>query len=278
MEFLHAWVVPPEAHPGVAPWVYILSAFLATMMVAASKGGFGGGAGVLSVPLLLQVASLRFVIGMWLPVLVICDLITVQNYPKSWSWQVVRQLIPGLVVGVLLAHAVLWITAESSPTQMKQFESCLKLLIGVMSLAFLGLQFLRRGNPDTPWDPTWSISTPTGFLIGVTTTFAHAAGPVATMYMLPQKLEQRVFVGTMGWTFLVVNLVKVPLSVVSLVLSWHELKYALWMMVVSPLGVWLGVYLNRRVSQKSFLMVIRVFLAIAGTKLIYDGVRALMAA
>jgi len=275
MDFLHAWIIPPEAHPGVAPWVYILSALAATMMVAASKGGFGGGAGVLSVPLLLQVASLRFVIGMWLPILVICDLITVGNYPKSWSWVVVRQLIPGLVVGILLAHWVLWLTANSSPAEMKRFEASLKLLIGLMSLGFLGLGFLRRNVSETPWTPTWSISTPTGFLIGVTTTFAHAAGPVATMYMLPQKLEQRVFVGTMGWTFLVVNVAKLPLSVLSDVLSRHELKYALWMMAISPVGVWLGVYLNRRVSQKAFLSVIWVFLSIAGCKLIFDGVRGL---
>lgn len=275
MDFLHAWVIPPEAHPGVAPWVYIVSALAATMMVAASKGGFGGGAGVLSVPLLLQVASLRFVIGMWLPILVVCDLITVRNYPKSWSWVVVRQLIPGLVVGILLAHWVLWLTANSSPDEMKRFEASLKLLIGLMSLGFLGLRFLRRNTSETPWTPSWNISTPTGFLIGVTTTFAHAAGPVATMYMLPQKLEQRVFVGTMGWTFLVVNVAKLPLSVLSDVLSWHELKYALWMMAISPLGVWLGVYLNRRVSQKAFLSVIWVFLSIAGCKLIFDGVRGL---
>lgn len=277
MEFLNAWVVPPEAHPGVGPWLYIVSALVAMLLVAASKGGFGGGAGVLSVPILFQVASPRFVIGMWLPVLIACDIITVRNYPKTWSWPVIRQLVPGLVAGTLLATWVLWLTTHSSPADMKRFEAGLKLLIGVTSLAFLALQFYRRDTEDTPpWTPNWIVSTPTGFLIGVTSSIAHAAGPVATMYMLPQKLDQRIFVGTMGWTFLAVNLVKVPLSVAANTLSGHELKYALWMMILSPVGVWLGVWLNRRVSQKSFLAVIRVFLSIAGVKLIYDGATALL--
>src|SRR5690349_21776641 len=88
MDFLRDWVVPPDVHPGVAPWMYIASALVGIVLGGASKGGFGGGAGVLSVPILFQVASPRFVIGMWLPVLIASDILTVRSYPQGWSWAV----------------------------------------------------------------------------------------------------------------------------------------------------------------------------------------------
>ena len=81
-DFLHAWIVPPEFK--VEAWVYIVTAAVALLLTAVSKGGFGGGVAV-SVPLMLLVAPYKFVIGLWLPLLIICDLATIRQYPKEWS-------------------------------------------------------------------------------------------------------------------------------------------------------------------------------------------------
>lgn len=292
MSFLETWIVPPQAT--VEAWVYILTATTAVTLVAASKGGFGGGAGVVSVPLMLQVAQAPFVVGAWLPVLVVCDIVTVRNYPKAWSWEAVRQLVPGITVGILLATVFLSM-ANSSP---KLFGALLQLGVGLISLAFVILQapaFFRGQRPKTTaeanssnadesraatsdapaaplaWQPSWIISLPVGFLIGITTMIAHAAGPISTMYILPQKLDQRTFAGTIGWTFFVVNLSKVPFSLLAGAMTYETLRYGLWMMVIAPLGVWLGVWLNRRLSPELFLRLIYLFLVVAAIKLMSDA-------
>jgi uncharacterized membrane protein YfcA len=301
MSFLETWIVPPQATVGA--WAYILTAIIAVTMVAASKGGFGGGAGVISVPLMLQIARADFVVGAWLPVLVACDVVTVRNYPKAWSWAAVRQLVPGMTVGILLATVFLSM-ASSNP---KLFGALLQAGVGLISLVFVILQapaFFRgeraaaapaeatAAPPDAPlaevaqpaspapgavpaagagWTPTWIVSLPVGFLIGVTTMIAHAAGPISTMYILPQKLDQRTFAGTIGWTFFVVNLSKVPFTILAGAMTWETLRYGLWMMLIAPLGVWLGVWLNRRLSPTVFLRLIYVFLVVAAIKLLSDA-------
>lgn len=299
MSFLETWIVPPQAT--VDAWVYILTAVIAVTMVAASKGGFGGGAGVVSVPLMLQIARADFVVGAWLPVLIVCDFVTVRNYPKAWSWGAIRQLIPGMVAGILLATIFLRM-ANSNP---KLFGALLQLGVGLISLAFVILQApaFFRGQPakkpaeesaaamegtvpaDVPvpapeapapkspgWDPTWIVSLPVGFLIGITTMIAHAAGPISTMYVLPQKLDQRTFAGTIGWTFFVVNISKVPFSWLAGAMTAETLRYGVWMMLIAPLGVWLGVWLNRRLSPVVFLRLIYVFLVVAAVKLMSDAI------
>ena len=52
MEFLSHWIVPSSGH-AVHPAVYIAVALVALLVVAASKGGFGGGLGIIGVPLML---------------------------------------------------------------------------------------------------------------------------------------------------------------------------------------------------------------------------------
>jgi len=80
MEFLHDWVIPPGVTAPV--WLYVSVAWVALMFSSVSKGGFGGGAGVVSVPLLLQVAPISFAVGMWLPMLIVCDIFTIRQYPQ----------------------------------------------------------------------------------------------------------------------------------------------------------------------------------------------------
>ena len=45
--------------------------------------------------------------------------------------------------------------------------------------------------------PNHRIGAPFGIAAGVTSTFAHGAGPVVTMFLVPQRLPKQIFVGTM---------------------------------------------------------------------------------
>ncbi|HYF49039.1 MAG TPA: sulfite exporter TauE/SafE family protein [Planctomycetota bacterium] len=269
MDFIHDWIVPPEANVGVAE--YIIVSIIALALTAVSKGGFGGGVGVLSVPLMLQVApSVGFVVGMWLQILIVCDACTIRHYPKEWNPKAFWKLAPGMLVGITIATIYMAVADLRAGTP---FDNFLKVSVAVISVVFLYLQLFPAKVSDEPWVPTWGVSIPTGMIAGITTTIAHAAGPIITMFLLPQKMEPRVYMGTCGRFFFIFNSLKVPFNIASGLLIWPTLKYGIWLMILSPLGVWLGAYLNSRMSAKWFVRVVQFSLVIAAGKLVYDVVK-----
>jgi hypothetical protein len=108
---------------------------------------------------------------------------------------------------------------------------------------------------------------------------AHAAGPIITMYLLPQKLDKREFVGTTVRYFFTFNLVKVPFFMAlkgEARLDWPIFRATLWMLALAPLGVWLGSWLNHKLQPRHFSRIIYACLAAAGAKLLWDALRVLL--
>jgi uncharacterized membrane protein YfcA len=274
--FLREYVVPPCAT--VPPWLYIAAGIAAMSITGISKGGFGGGVGALSVPLMLQVTdNAKFVIGFWLPLLIICDAATIHRYPKEWNPRAFLRLAPGVLAGIMVATIFLGGTnpAPQSP-EAKSLDAWLKLIVAVVTIGFLFLQLRPyRVQSDVPWQPSWRASLPIGLVAGVTTMIAHAAGPIVTMYLLPQKMAQTVFVGTTGRFYFIFNSLKVPFGIVAATLTLSALKYALWLMLLGPLAVWFGAWLNRKLNALWFVRLIQVSLVVAAAKLVYDAVKAL---
>ena len=273
MDLLENWIVPPEALTG--PLAYALAMFAALFFVSVDKGGLGGGVGIVSVPLLMQVAPVKFVIGMWLPVLVVCDFCTIRSYPSQWRFGAVKRLVPGVLLAVAgTSIALNMMNLEGDAPQAKQLQAWLKLSVAVISIVYL--MGKMRPAPDEalpPWQPTWTMSWIVGVLGGITTTIAHAAGPIVTMYLLPQKLERREYVGTAGRFYFALNSLKIPSFIAIGLVNVHSLRYGLWLMVLSPFGVWLGSWLNRKISAVWFVRVLHFSLVLAAGKLAWDAFR-----
>jgi len=270
LEFLHEWIVPPEAH--VHPYAYLGITLLALLITAVSKGGFGGGVGVISIPLMLHVAPYWFVNGLWLPVLIACDLATIRKYPREWSPPAFWKLVPGMLLGTAFATWLLSnVDTTGSSSSFKLQEAWLKLGVALIAAVFVLLQFVKRKVRATPWKPTWSISIPMGTVAGITTMFAHAAGALVTMFLLPQQLAPRVFVGTTGRFFFIFNTLKVPFFIWGTqMLTLETFRYGLWLMLLGPLGVWLGSWLNSKIKPTWFVRVMHLCLLVAASKLAYD--------
>jgi uncharacterized protein len=271
MDFLSNWIVSPDAKTG--PGAYIAVAFLSVMISSISKGGFGGGMGVISVPLLILILPTRQAIGILLPVLVICDLTTINRFPKQWEPRIFFNLMPGIVAGIAATTYAIHLLGDSAQG-VRALETFLQISVAVISVTFVVLQWRLRDNAEGPaWRPGWGAHLPVGFLSGITTTIAHAAGPVVNMYLLPQKFERGVFVGTCGRLFAVVNTLKIPFSIYTGFITLQTFRYGLWMMLVAPPGVALGAWLNKRVSATLFARIVYVSLIVAALKLIIDAVR-----
>jgi uncharacterized membrane protein YfcA len=269
-----AWFIAPscDVHPGL----YIAAAVTALALVAVSKGGFGGGVGMLSVPLMLQVvADKGEIIAMWLPVLIVCDVFTLPHYPRTWKPRALLKIAPGTVVGIALGTLLLDRFASSG--------WLLNLGIGAICLVFVGLWavrgwFTRTIENRPPWEPSWAVGSLAGVSAGVSTMLAHAAGSIVQMYVLPQKLGKREFVGTCARFFFFFNIFKLPIFIFltdKARLTGAAFRSSLWLFALAPLGVWFGSWLNRKTDPKWFVRLIYVFLGMAGVKLIVDAARTL---
>jgi len=276
------WLIVPGAT--AKPAAYFAAAVVAVLLVSISKGGFGSGLGMLSVPVMMLVAPATSVLPMMLPILIACDVLAIREYPKLYSRQAIVRVAPGAVAGLLIGWGLLWWLSQPGNESLRvRNEALLRLGIGGLCVAFVGLwavtQWLRRHEGERPpWRPTWLGGTLAGLPSGVTTMLAHAAGPVFTMYLLPQNLDRRSFVGTTVRYFLVFNMLKIPLFLTipgAARLNWPIFKSVLWILAIAPLGVWTGRWLNDRLSQKWFNYLLYFFLTLAGVQLIRNGVVAL---
>ncbi len=265
---MNEWVLPSGVLAG--PAAYMIVAFLALMLTGISKGGFGG-VGTLSIPMMMAVAPADFSLGVWLPLLVFCDIVTLRYYPREWQLRPVLVLAPSMVLGLFLGWLLL---GRISPR-------AIKLFVGATSLAFVALDQVRAWlkwrleHPKklTPFRPTWLTATPFGVGAGITTMIAHAAGAITTIYFLPQRMNPRDFVGTQARFFFVFNAMKLPfyLTTAQPLINHETLRKSVWMVPLAPLGVWVGVALNRRLSPAVFNQVVYILLAVSGMYLIYEN-------
>ena len=95
--------------------------------------------------------------------------------------------------------------------------------------------------------------------------------------MLPQRLDKTLLVGTSVVFFLVVNYVKLVPYYFLGQLNVGNLAAALLFAPLAPLGIWLGVWLHRRISERRFYQVSYALLFATGVKLIADALAALTA-
>jgi len=110
-----------------------------------------------------------------------------------------------------------------------------------------------------------------GALSGFTSTLAHAGGPPFAIWMMPQKLDKTTLVATSAVFFLIVNYVKlVPYAMLGQ-LNTGNLTLALLFAPLAPLGIWLGVWMHRRISERAFYVISYALLFSTGVKLVWDG-------
>ncbi|MGF1679552.1 MAG: sulfite exporter TauE/SafE family protein [Candidatus Methylacidiphilales bacterium] len=237
-----------------------LLAGLAVLFVGFSKAGFGGGAGILATPLMAMAFPPKIAIGVMLPLLVISDLVSCWIYRRDWDTRPLRFFLPAAALGIVLTSLFLG-----------QVDNVvLKQLLGALCLGFVAIQMLRDryGSRLNPEPPGWKTGTGFGLASGITSTLAHAAGPVFAMYLLPQRYDPRRFVATTVLAFTVINLLKVPGYLHLELIDTRSLQWSLWLAPIVITGTFLGVWLNSRVSSQLFTKIIYIILFLSGLELI----------
>lgn len=244
---------------------FYLAAVPAILLFGIAKGGFGGGLGILAVPLMALVVSPVVAAAILLPILCLMDIASLWAYRGRWVWSELWVLMPASVLGI--AAGTLTFGAMS--------PAMIRLLLGVIAIGFTLIhwyqQLAQRSERPLP--------KPAGFVAavaaGYTSFVAHAGGPPLAVYLLRRGLDRTAFVATTAVFFAVVNYAKlVPYAWLGQ-FDTSNLLTSLVLAPLAPAGIAAGVWLHRRVSDRQFYHVAWTMLFIVGIKLIADGISGL---
>ena len=249
------------------PWFYA-AAIPAVFLFGVAKGGFGGGLGTLSVPLMALVVSPAQAAAILLPLLCLMDLVSLWKYRGKWVIDELKVLLPASMAGIVVGTLMF---GYMSP-------GLLRLIVGVVAVWFTVEYWLSRRRMTQAGLPYYSqrAGVIAGAAAGFTSFIAHAGGPPASIYLLRRPFNRTDFVATAVFFFTVVNYVKlVPYTWLGQ-FDGANLMTSLVLAPLAPLGVLTGVYLHKRVSDRFFFAFVYVLLFLVGLRLIWDGAGGLL--
>jgi len=266
-------------------WRFVLLGSVSAMLFSMAKSGFGGSVGLLGVAVMIYACggsdrSVDLATGIMLPMLIAADYVAVIGWWRKWNTRAVGLLLGGAVLGVGLGWLAILAARSLDVDEKHNLANALMMAcVGLIAIGFVVLEIVRarRGRP-IPFRPVLWQGTAMGAVAGVTSTFAHAAGPVAAMYMLPQRMHKSRYVASMAVFFWIVNQAKlVPYYFLDRI-RWDTLGATVLLLPAIAAGAALGIFLHRRVGARRFNAIIYGLLLLAGADLTARGVRAVIAA
>ena len=262
----------PTIDPGVSPWAYYLCVGFAVLITGISKSGFGGGIGIVAIPMMAMVMpDPRYMLGIQLPLLIAADALSNLHHLKNYEWRILKPLVAGAIAGVVLGSVVFWMLQKTDPTRVQR---ALSLLIGAICFVFVLVQawgLTGRRVPTLPSHPASSLAV--GTTAGFVSTLSHGAGPLVTLYLLQEKLARQILVGTQVFYFLLVNSAKVPTYVALGYINGRTLRDSIWFLPLIPLGTLIGAWMNKRVPEKPFAAILYVAAAVTAGHMIWSALR-----
>lgn len=239
-------------------WLLVL-ALLGSMCIGMSKAGLSG-TSTLNVVLMARIFGAKESVGVILPMLIAADFMGYYLNRKGGAWRRILPILPPAIAGVIAGWVLLG----------KFDNTTARVVIGWIIIALLIFNWvLNQRRQDFialtgHQGFTWAM----GFLAGVVTMLANAAGPVMTVYLLAQHLEKKEHLGVFSRYFLFVNLFKVPFSADLGIINPRSLMTNLTLMPGVILGVFLGWWILKHLPQKLFENVLFWLTAFAAVWLI----------
>lgn len=237
---------------------------LTAFLVGISKTGVPG-VGIIAVPLIAIVwPDAKGSVGLLLPLLIFADLFSAGYYRRKALWSHIIRLIPWAIAGIITGYFVMeYINSKH-----------LKPVIGAIVLTMLALKYwqsVRKKCECQQEDVSsmhWGFAVIVGFLAGLTTMMANAAGPIMIIYLLAAHLPKTEFVGTAAWFFFIVNWIKVPFMLKLGIITGQSLKLNATLFPIIAVGAVTGILILKHIPQKIFNKAVLVFATAAAIKLI----------
>lgn len=245
------------------PMFYIAAVF-AVILMGFGKGAFGGGMGVLGVPVLALFLPPQQVAAILLPLLCAMDLFGIWGYRKTWDKKTMVILAPSMLFGIVIGA----LTFKYLDANIIRFA------IGFIAVSFCLDRWLHRNQNGKPKRINALKGGFWGTLAGISSFVAHSGGPPLSVYLLPLKLEKSVYVGTSIMLFTMANYTKLlPYAFLGL-FTRENLITSLTLSPLVPLGVFIGIFVHNKIPREKFFFMVYAILLIIGGKLMYDGAAA----
>jgi uncharacterized protein len=241
-------------------WAIVL---LAIFLIGVTKSGFGAGVGLMIVPMTTIATGhtplgSEAALGLMLPLLVAGDLFAVWQYRTQFkagspALSVVAKLLPGMIAGVMLGGLLL----KFLHSRAELVGALIQIEIGLESIGLVSLHWWQqsRGTQSRLMPEPWR-SHAIGAFSAISSTLAHAAGPIIVMYLLPLQLDRQLFVGTCALYFFILNTSKLPAYAGSNMFRHAPVSFSLRFLPVVAAGAIFGIWLNRRMSDKAFTRIV----------------------
>jgi len=241
------------------PFFYAL-AVPAVLITGLAKSGFASGVGALATPMLALAVPAPQAAAVMLPLLIAMDATGVQQMLFDPMILVTKPLTVLGVLGIVIVGKAFGVLSDRAVAG----------VLGALTLLFLAQRVFFPPHAGSRPPPAWVArlcSTTSGF----TSFVAHAGGPPLMAYVLALKLAPVVASATMAVYFSAINLVKlVPYAALGL-MDLRNLATSLLLLPLALLGVWPGVWLVKRTDPTWFYRLAYVGIAVAGVKLLWDG-------
>ncbi|MCI0535905.1 MAG: sulfite exporter TauE/SafE family protein [Verrucomicrobiales bacterium] len=237
-------------------------AALGVLFIGLSKAGFGGGMGMLTMPLCVVAFGAKDALGILLPLLCAGDAFSLYYFWGKWQRRNLVYLLPSVFVGVIIGVRLI---GQFSPRE-------LNIAIGTLAVLFVSFQFVKETifRAEGVFSPNHFVGVPVGLAAGITSTFAHGAGPIVSLFLIPQKMPKEIYAGTTILVFTWINWIKLVFFLAHQIVTRDTIVTSLHFFPLVPIGVVLGVWLNRRISEQLFCRLIYAFTFAAGLQLIFN--------
>ncbi|MBE0420440.1 sulfite exporter TauE/SafE family protein [Pseudoalteromonas sp. HL-AS2] len=223
------------------------------VLIGVSKSAFAGALGVFAVPLLMLKLPAAQAIALMLPLLIIGDMLSVRSYWRKWDDQLLLPLIPGAIVGVLIAYLIIDVINAKH----------LRLIIALICIVFsIKNIFFKKSSLKI-------LSNKIGAGImsmfsGITSSLVHAGGPPIIIYFTAIGLTPGKFVATAAIFFAMMNVIKLIAALSFGLLTGETILTALAFFPLAFVGNWLGVKINEVLDKVLFLKIMNYLLLVLG--------------
>ena len=277
--------------PNIPPLLGWTLAALGVVILGVAKSGFGGGVGIVAVPMFAIAFGAQRGTAILLPLLIAADIFSVYHHWGNWDKSVLKILTPGTLFGIAAGSIILWIivvgpvwpwsydwthsaaalSTQSAAAKNKSAE-ILNLITGLVSVLYVVLDQIRiRLAPKWHFKPNQGTGFIAGGAVGIISTLAHAAGPVAAIFLLNQNLPRAAFMGTTVIYFFGLNTIKlIPYTAIPGLINWNSILVGLVLIPFAPLGTFLGAWLCKRMSEKIFRNTILIITFLSGMQLVLE--------
>ncbi len=240
------------------PFFYLV-AIPAVLIVGISKGGLGGGLGLIAVPLLAMAVPPTTAAAIMLPILCLMDLVGLWKFRGQGDARCLKVLLPAATLGIILgALSFRYLTDDH-----------IRLIVGTIAITFTLNYYLRKSSQQ-PQAQSLGRGSFWGALSGFTSFSVHAGGAPLNIYLLPLRLDKQAYIGTTIVFFAAINYIKlIPYGMLGQFTTDLLITSAV-LAVLAPVGVLTGAWLQHRINERAFYHLCYGFLMLAGLKLFYD--------